>query len=262
MKSNGTSSMHLGVLVVLVCFVSSNAIQSDIDCLKSIKYTLQDPENLLSSWDFNNNTEGFICRFTGVECWHPDESKVLNIHLSDMGLRGPFPMGLKNCTSLTGLDLSSNHLTGPLPSNLSDVLPFITSLDLSSNNFIGSLPPSIGNCSTVNVLRLNNKLLTGKIPPELGRLDSLREFSVANNRLIGQVPFFGNFTASPSSYAGNLGLCGGPLGFCKKEGHEDLFFSEFEVGFFASTVLTMLLMFYCLPILSMSNMTLYRLVKK
>ena len=80
MKSNGISSMHLGLLVILVCFVSSNAVQSDINCLRSIKNTLEDPENLLSSWDFNNNSEGFICRFTGVECWHPDESKVLNIH--------------------------------------------------------------------------------------------------------------------------------------------------------------------------------------
>ncbi|GJU93353.1 probably inactive leucine-rich repeat receptor-like protein kinase [Tanacetum coccineum] len=128
-----------------------------------------------------------------------------------MGLRGPFPMGLKNCTSLTGLDLSSNHFTGPIPFNLTDVIGFVTSLDLSNNKFSGPIPANLGNCSFLTALRLDNNHLTGKIPPELGALKRLREFSVANNNLTGQVPFFGNFTASPSGYAKNLGLCGGPL---------------------------------------------------
>nr|GEY52119.1 probably inactive leucine-rich repeat receptor-like protein kinase At5g48380 [Tanacetum cinerariifolium] len=196
--------MFLGLLIILVCFVSSNVVQSDIDCLRSIKKNLQDPQHLLSSWDFNNSTEGFICRFTGVECWHPDESKVFNIHLSHMGLRGPFPMGFGNCTSLIGLNLSSNHLTGPIPSNLSDVIPFVTSLDLSNNNLSGPIPASLGNCSFLNVLRLNNNHLTGQIPPELGGLNRLKEFSVANNRLIGKVPSFSYYPGSAASFGDNL----------------------------------------------------------
>ncbi|GJX47352.1 kinase-like domain-containing protein [Tanacetum coccineum] len=258
MKRNGIYSM----VIIIVCFVSSNAVHSDIDCLKSIKETLEDPYNVLSSWAISNDTEGILCTFNGVACWNDAESKVLFINLSNMGLRGPFPMGLGNCTSLTGLDLSNNHLTGPIPSNLTDVIPFVTSLNLSNNNLSGPIPASLGNCSFLTVLRLDNNHLTGQIPLELGRLNRLKEFSVANNRLTGQVPFFSNLGASPSSYAKNLGLCGGPLDACEKEGHEDLFFSGFEVGFPASTVLTLLLMFWCLPTLSMSNMTLYRMIKK
>uniref|UniRef100_A0A7N2MSN1 Leucine-rich repeat-containing N-terminal plant-type domain-containing protein n=1 Tax=Quercus lobata TaxID=97700 RepID=A0A7N2MSN1_QUELO len=92
----------------------SNGVQSDIDCLKSIKHSLEDPYGYLNtSWNFNNNTEGFICKFTGVKCWHPNENKVLNLRLSDMGVKGRFPQGIKNCTSLTGLDLSNNELSGP-----------------------------------------------------------------------------------------------------------------------------------------------------
>ncbi|KAL8258946.1 hypothetical protein R6Q59_026899 [Mikania micrantha] len=192
----------------------SNAVQSDIDCLRSIKYSLQDPEKLLSSWDFNNNTEGFICRFTGVECWHPDESRVLNIRLADMGLKGQFPLGLKNCTSLTGLDLSSNHLDGPLPNNMTEYIAFVTTLDLSSNSLSGEIPESIANCSFLNVIRLNNNQFTGQIPLRLGQLDRVKEFSVANNLLTGQVPSFRNFTA-PEAYSGNPGLCGGPLPPCE-----------------------------------------------
>ena len=67
----------------------SNGIQDDIDCLKSLNGSFEDPYNYLnSSWDFNNNTRVFICKFIGVECWHPDENRVLNLRLSDMGLMG------------------------------------------------------------------------------------------------------------------------------------------------------------------------------
>ncbi|KAI3829861.1 hypothetical protein L1987_03991 [Smallanthus sonchifolius] len=208
-------------MIISMCvwiFISSsysNAVQSDIDCLRSIKASLQDPQNLLTSWDFSNNTEGFICRFTGVECWHPDESRVLNIRLADMGLKGRFPLGLKNCTSLTGLDLSSNNFDGPLPDNMSDIVPFITNLDLSSNNLSGEIPKSIANCSFLNVLRLDNNRFTGRIPLELGQLVRIKEFNVANNRLTGRVPSFRYVSIPADSYAGNLGLCGHPLPPCK-----------------------------------------------
>ncbi|KAI3829888.1 hypothetical protein L1987_04019 [Smallanthus sonchifolius] len=206
-------------MIISICvwiFISSsysNAVQSDIDCLRSIKDSLQDPENLLSSWEFNNSTEGFICRFTGVECWHIDESKVLNIRLADMGLKGRFPLGLKNCTSLTGLDLSSNNLDGPLPDNMSDIVPFVTNLDLSSNNLSGEIPESIANCSFLNVIRLSNNQFMGQIPLKLGQLNRIKEFSVAYNRLTGQVPGFK--TSISTDYAGNLGLCGGSLPPCE-----------------------------------------------
>ncbi|MFS7983139.1 putative transferase [Helianthus anomalus] len=232
MERHSIPTLVFQMLIILACFAISNAVQSDIDCLRSIKEILEDPENLLSSWDFNSNTEGFVCRFTGIECWHPDESKVLNIRLSDMGLRGPFPVGLKNCTSLTTLDLSSNHLTGQLPSNVSDFMRFLTTLDLSSNNLSGPIPSSFADLSFINVLRLDNNQLTGEIPWELAGLDRIKEFDVANNRLSGQVPIFRNVAISADSYEGNLGLCGGPLlPRCVKRAEKDLFLAGFAVGF-------------------------------
>lgn len=203
-------------LYILISLHYSNAVQSDIDCLKSVKASLKDPENLLSSWDFNNKTEGFICRFTGIECWHPDESKVLNIHLSDLGLTGGFPLGLKNCTSMTGLDLSNNRLSGPLPINMTDIVQFLTTLDLSSNNLSGEIPVSISNITFLNVLKLDNNRFTGQIPFELGGLNRIKDFSVANNMLSGPVPNFGNHTFTPASFAGNLALCGKPLPPCEQ----------------------------------------------
>ena len=220
MMLNGKDFVRLGhtlilsVMVVVVCSSSSYATPTDIYCLKTIKESLEDPLNYLnSSWDFNNNTEGFICKFTGVECWHPDENKVLNIRLSDMGLKGKFPRGIENCSSMTGLDLSSNKLSGPIPSDISQKLPYITTLDLSSNSFSGEIPLSLANCTYLNVLKLDNNQLTGSIPLQLGQLNRMKTFSVSNNRLSGQVPIFSS-SIQTVNYANNLGLCGGTLASC------------------------------------------------
>ncbi|XP_021273666.1 probably inactive leucine-rich repeat receptor-like protein kinase At5g48380 [Herrania umbratica] len=214
--------LHSGVFAVLIssfawsllrCSLSYASVE-DINCLKSIRASLQDPFNYLnSSWNFNNNTEGFICRFTGVECWHPDENKVLNIRLSDMGLKGEFPQGIINCKSLTGLDLSSNKLYGSIPTNISVLLPYVTTLDLSSNNFSGNIPTSLANCSFLNILKLDHNKLTGQIPAELSLLSRLKEFSVASNLLTGPIPNFSSLSAD--NFANNPGLCGKPLDPCQ-----------------------------------------------
>uniref|UniRef100_A0A2P2MTK2 Probably inactive leucine-rich repeat receptor-like protein kinase At5g48380 n=1 Tax=Rhizophora mucronata TaxID=61149 RepID=A0A2P2MTK2_RHIMU len=187
--------------------------QTDLACLKGVRDTLRDPNNYLTSWDFNNNTEGFICQFTGVECWHPDENRVLNIRLSDMGLKGSFPLSLQNCTSITGIDLSSNELNGSIPSDISHMIGFVTSLDLSSNNFSGEIPVGLANCTYLNVLKLDHNWFTGQIPAGLVFLDRLKTINVANNLLTGPVPAFSS-KVSEVDYANNQGLCGKPLEPC------------------------------------------------
>ena len=189
----------------------SHATETDIQCLKSIKASLEDPNKYLSFWTFDNKTEGSICKFAGIDCWHPDENRVINLRLSDMGLKGRFPTGIRNCTSLTGLDLSNNKLSGSIPSNISTLLKFVTTLDLSSNSFAGEIPQSLANCTYLNALKLDNNRLTGNIPLQLGLLDRLKSFSVANNLLTGQIPSFLNATVTKENYANNPGLCGKPF---------------------------------------------------
>ncbi|KAJ6772496.1 RECEPTOR-LIKE PROTEIN 55 [Salix koriyanagi] len=218
-EKNPMAVAHILIWMVLVLLSSrisvSNATATDIACLKSIKASLVDPNNYLNTtWDFNNNTEGFICRFLGVECWHPDENRVLNIRLSDLGLKGQFPLGIKQCTSLTGLDLSHNKLYGPFPANISKFIPYVTSLDLSFNNFSGEIPSNLANCSFLNDLRLDNNRLTGKIPLEFGLLERIKVFTVTNNLLTGPVPTFNHYNIPAASYANNLDLCGKPLSEC------------------------------------------------
>ncbi|RWR96734.1 putative inactive leucine-rich repeat receptor-like protein kinase [Cinnamomum micranthum f. kanehirae] len=193
-----------------------HGVESDIQCLKTLRTQLRDPNKYLDSWDFSNTTataNGLICKFNGIECWHPDESKVLNIRLSNMGLLGPFPTGLQNCTSMTGLDLSNNDLFGPLPGNIDHIIPFVVTLDLSSNNFSGNLPAKLGNITYLNVLNLQHNQFSGQIPGQVGQLGRLTTFNVADNPLSGQIPSFTNKSFPAENFA-NTHLCGKPLNDC------------------------------------------------
>ncbi|GLT94325.1 hypothetical protein SLE2022_120710 [Rubroshorea leprosula] len=213
--SKAVSTVISVLLWLLISCSLSYGLQGDIDCLKSIKSSLDDPSGYLNTtWNFNNNTEGFICRFTGIECWHPDENRVLNIQLSDMGLKGKFPRGIQNCSSLTSLDLSNNELFGPIPVDISKIIPFATTLQLSSNNFSGEIPGNLSNVTYLIVLNLDHNRLTGQIPPELGLMSQLKTFTVADNLLTGPIPKF-LYSMPADSFANNPGLCGKPLDPCQ-----------------------------------------------
>jgi hypothetical protein len=201
-------------LLIISCSMTYGT-DSDIACLKSVHESLKDPNNYLENWNFDNKTEGFICKFSGVECWHPDENRVLNLKLSNMGLKGEFPRGIRNCTSLTGLDFSLNSLSKSIPNDISILVNFVVTLDLSSNDFTGVIPLSLSNCTYLNSLKLDYNQLTGQIPPQFAVLPRLKSFSVSNNLLTGEVPRFGkNVAITEDSYANNSALCGGPLKSC------------------------------------------------
>ncbi|PKI55297.1 hypothetical protein CRG98_024313 [Punica granatum] len=93
-----------------------------------------------------------------------------------MSLRGSFPLGLANCTSLTGLDLSNNDFWGPLPTNMSKIVGYLTTPVLSSNNFWGQIPAGLAECRMLNVLNLDHNRFSGQIPAELGLLDRIKTF--------------------------------------------------------------------------------------
>ncbi|KAI5428315.1 probably inactive leucine-rich repeat receptor-like protein kinase At5g48380 [Lathyrus oleraceus] len=207
-------SVIVNFFLLMSCFIMTYGTESDILCLKRVKETLKDPNNYLQSWNFDNRTEGFICKFTGVECWHPDESRVLNLKLSNMGLKGEFPRGIQNCSSLTGLDLSLNSLSKTIPDDISSLVGYVVTLDLSSNDFTGEIPVSLSNCTYLNTLRLDQNQFTGQIPLQFASLTRIKTFSVSNNLLSGQVPNFKEGIVTKDNYANNSALCGGPLDAC------------------------------------------------
>ncbi|QCD76641.1 protein brassinosteroid insensitive 1 [Vigna unguiculata] len=226
--------------------MGSFGAESDIYCLQTIKN--MDTSNLLSSWDFESNTEGGICRFSGVECSsNYVEDRVISLWLFNMGLKGQFPGCVEDFTWLQTLILSHNELSGYIPNDISAKLPYLTTLDLSNNYFSGEIPKGIANLSGLITLLLDGNQLTGQIPQDLGLLPRLRNFSVANNLLEGSVPVFVSNLNVSLSYANNSGLCGGILGNCDESLFGRSFWYSFIVGFACSATSVLVSVMYYYP---------------
>ncbi|KAL0451898.1 UNVERIFIED_CONTAM: Receptor-like protein 9a [Sesamum latifolium] len=113
---------------------------------------------------------------------------------------------------ISGIDLSMNRLTGPIPTELGK-LSSIHTLNLSHNSLTGVIPTTFSNLHEIQSLDLSHNKLSGEIPTELINLNFLSVFSVAYNNLSGKIPDrkaqFATF--EDSSYEGNPLLRGPPL---------------------------------------------------
>uniref|UniRef100_K3ZMY8 Protein kinase domain-containing protein n=1 Tax=Setaria italica TaxID=4555 RepID=K3ZMY8_SETIT len=121
-------------------------------------------------------------------------------------------------------DLSSNNLDGQLPKEVGNAKQFVNIpntlgnceslqyVKLDRNIFSGTIPTSLGKLSTLQVLNLSRNNLTGPIPVPLGSLHLLEKLDLSFNHLKGEVPrqgIFRNVTALRID--GNQELCGGAL---------------------------------------------------
>lgn len=189
--------------------------EDDSPCLQEFRKSVQDPNNQLNSWKFENSTPGYVCNFNGVTCWGTGENKILGIKLQSAGLTGAFPSGLTKCIALQSLDLSQNDFTGPIPIDLCKQVPYITSLVLSRNGFSGSIPYTLEDCQYLRTLNLDHNKLSGQLPGGIGGLPKLAELDVSSNLLTGSIPpSYVNRSSSlfpASAFSDNPGLCGPPL---------------------------------------------------
>ncbi|KAH7527949.1 hypothetical protein FEM48_Zijuj05G0020300 [Ziziphus jujuba var. spinosa] len=109
------------------------------------------------------------------------------------------------------LDLSGNNLSGDLPIEMTNLLGLVV-LNLSRNRFTGHIPKSISKLKQLSSLDLSSNRFSGAIPQSLGSLSFLGYLNLSNNELSGPIPDNDHMlTFNASSFAGNVGLCGGPL---------------------------------------------------
>ncbi|XP_057534417.1 probable LRR receptor-like serine/threonine-protein kinase At1g67720 isoform X2 [Amaranthus tricolor] len=126
----------------------------------------------------------------------------------------PVPWSWLNCSSdpqplVTAIHLSNKHLTGDIPSELTNLSGLIE-LWLDGNSLTGPIPDFSG-CPSLKIIHLENNQLTGPVPSSLGQLQNLSELFLQNNKLSGKWPsdlgknIFTNFSGNVDLREGNGG---------------------------------------------------------
>jgi Leucine-rich repeat (LRR) protein len=109
------------------------------------------------------------------------------------------------------LDLSKNSFTGEIPKPIGK-LKGLQQLNLSHNFLTGHIQSSLGFLTNLQSLDMSSNMLTGRIPVQLTDLTFLQVLNLSQNKLEGPIPVGKQFnTFDPSSFQGNLGLCGFPM---------------------------------------------------
>ncbi|KAL2331109.1 hypothetical protein Fmac_018690 [Flemingia macrophylla] len=119
--------------------------------------------------------------------YNQHELRQLHIGLSNM--KGRFPNWLlENNTKLDYLNLSNNHLIGPVEFNATTKFSNMHILDVSCNP-IREIPPQVGSLFP-NLVTLNksSSSLQGSFPASLGDMRQLINLDISNNKLSGQIP--------------------------------------------------------------------------
>ncbi|XP_058782334.1 receptor-like protein EIX1 [Vicia villosa] len=115
------------------------------------------------------------------------------------------------------IDLSSNSLSGDLPSELFELVQ-VQTLNLSHNDFTGTIPKTIGGMKNMESLDLSSNKLYGEIPQSMILLNFLEYLNLSNNNLKGKIPIGTQLQSfNASSYIENPNLCGAPLNNCTTE---------------------------------------------
>ena len=138
--------------------------------------------------------------------------------VNNNGLTGTIPAAdLDDLTSLKGLNLSWNRLSGTIPADFGNMTGLV-GLYLNRNQLSGSVPGALGTMTSLQELHLNNNGLTGAIPADLNTMSSLQELHLHNNRLSGAIPdALGSMAALQELRLENNGLTTFPV-FAKTTG--------------------------------------------
>ncbi|KAL6562463.1 Receptor-like protein kinase BRI1-like 3 [Orobanche gracilis] len=107
-------------------------------------------------------------------------------------ITGPVPSSLSKCSQLQVLDLSSNILTGNVPTELcpgkSSNGSVLEQLMLAGNNLSGSIPSELGLCKSLRSIDLSFNYFNGSIPREIWTLPQLSDVLMWANNLSGEIP--------------------------------------------------------------------------
>ncbi|KAM4126236.1 hypothetical protein ACB094_01G373000 [Castanea mollissima] len=110
---------------------------------------------------------------------------LIHLLLSSNFLTGNIPETLGSVTHLEVIRFDRNSLSGPVPSNLNDLVN-VNELDMSNNSFDEfDFPPWISSLESLTTLMMENTHCQGEVPVNLFSLTNLQTVVLRNNRLNG-----------------------------------------------------------------------------
>ncbi|CAA7409929.1 unnamed protein product [Spirodela intermedia] len=218
-------------LALILCYFASGAVSEPTrDKAALLAFLNQTPHESRIQW----NSSSSACDWRGISC-NVNRTQVTGLRLPGTGLIGRIPPNtISQISGLRVISLRANRLSGPIPADFGN-LTALRALYVQGNVFSGELPAGMARLAGLVRLDLSGNNLTGEIPSFLNELRNLTGlflqgnsfsgelpsidlpgltgFNVSNNKLNGSIPAaLGRFP--PSSFAGNLGLCGRPLPPC------------------------------------------------
>ncbi|XP_068338344.1 phytosulfokine receptor 2 [Pyrus communis] len=160
-----------------------------------------DPNDFLALREFAGNlTNGSMitawhntstcCQWDGVVCENVSNgtvvaSRVTQLILPSMSLRGTISRFLGRLDQLKLLNLSLNHLEGGVPAELSD-LKHLEVLDLSNNMLSGPVSGALSGLNSIRVLNISSNSIHDDLSELGGGFSHLVVFNISNNSFTGQ----------------------------------------------------------------------------
>uniref|UniRef100_A0A2N9G820 Uncharacterized protein n=1 Tax=Fagus sylvatica TaxID=28930 RepID=A0A2N9G820_FAGSY len=131
----------------------------------------------------------------GISDVIPEEwvSKASELTSLDLSFNGPIPLSFTNVAELY---LQGNFFSGPIPSNISDLMPELNTLDLSENHLNGTIPLSIMKLNNLEGLFLRSNQLSGELPHHWNESQTLQVVDISYNNLSGKIPSSMGFLSS------------------------------------------------------------------
>ena len=131
-------------------------------------------------------TAGTECSWYGVRC-DDAQSTVTGLFLSRNNLTGSLPSEIGSLPNLAELELYENPIGGTLPTQIGN-LSKLTRLLVFDTSIGGTIPASIGNLTALVSLFLDRGQFSGSIPPTIGTLVNLETLHANGNQLTGTIP--------------------------------------------------------------------------
>ncbi|XVE79442.1 hypothetical protein DITRI_Ditri14bG0059100 [Diplodiscus trichospermus] len=109
--------------------------------------------------------------------------RLVSFGLESNNFSSFIPPSFLNISSLEGLSLRDNQLSGSLPVNLGSKLPNLQYFIVGINNLSGSLPESLSNASKLEMLEVSSNHFEGKVSINFQNAKNLRWLNIESNNM-------------------------------------------------------------------------------